>query len=106
MEIIIFIIVFLFIFIMISWFIISAIKKGKKNYNDIHNLINENTFEAYKKKYPDLVKDGGVECKKCGSKNIRIIQRITPYASDYNKAISVAHICKTCGHILYYSKFD
>ena len=66
----------------------------------------ENTFEKYKTKYPHLVQNGQVECNQCGSKDIGIIQRFAPYAIDDDQLIAIAHVCRTCGHTLYYSKFD
>ena len=68
--------------------------------------IRKNTFEIYKNKYPDLVKDGKVKCNQCGSDDIGIITRYAPYATDHEKPVAIAHVCKTCGHTLYYSKFD
>ena len=53
------------------------------------------TFDVYKKRYPDLVKDGKVKCIKCGGTSIWMKQ----YAANM-----YAHTCHNCGTELYYSK--
>ena len=77
-----------------------------KEYLKYIKYTEENTFEKYKTKYPHLVQNGQVECNQCGSKDIGIIQRFAPYARDDDQLIAIAHVCRTCGHTLYYSKFD
>ena len=52
------------------------------------------------------MQNGRVECNQCGSKDIGIIQRFTPHAGEHDKPVAIAHVCQTCGHTLYYSKFD
>ncbi len=86
-------------------FIFVIYKLGKKN-SEFIKYTKENTFEKYKSKYPHLVQNGRVECNQCGSKDIGIIQRFTPHAGEHDKPVAIAHVCQTCGHTLYYSKFD
>ena len=94
------------LFFLIFIFVIFVIYKlGKKN-SEFIKYTKENTFEKYKSKYPHLVQNGRVECNQCGSKDIGIIQRFTPYAGEHDKPVAIAHVCQTCGHTVYYSKFD
>ena len=54
-------------------------------------------FEWYRKEFPKLVSNRGVQCYKCNSFNIgteRLMEQ------TYMRA----HLCKQCGSKLYYSK--
>jgi hypothetical protein len=56
------------------------------------------SFEDYRTKYPDLVKQGCVECFKCGCNKIQVRGLWGP--TDKKKT----HSCITCGTPLYKSK--
>ncbi|THB65590.1 MAG: hypothetical protein D6B27_08330 [Gammaproteobacteria bacterium] len=65
----------------------------------ILNVSDKKTFEAYRKRHPELVKDGRVKCIKCGGTSIWMRQvASSPFGAKY------AHTCRNCGNKLYYSK--
>jgi len=60
---------------------------------------NTYTFQAYKNRYPDLVKDSSVKCIKCEGSSTRMKEvGGTPFGAEY------VHVCRNSGHRLYYSR--
>lgn len=59
-------------------------------------MFSTHTFDSYKNKHPELVKNDSVECFSCGCK--RIAAR-----SLLNRTYHREHFCSKCGKTLYYS---
>ncbi|MDY4479369.1 MAG: hypothetical protein SPE33_04930 [[Pasteurella] aerogenes] len=78
---------------LIGYFVYYILKK--------RNDISGKDFESYKNRYPELVKNGRVNCCKCGSHSIALMK--VQSASFLSPEIMV-HQCRTCGCKLYYSK--
>lgn len=65
----------------------------------IVRVSDDDTFDAYKNRYPDLVANGRVKCVKCGGTSIWMKQvAYSPFGVKY------AHTCRNCGSQLYHSK--
>jgi hypothetical protein len=56
------------------------------------------TFDNYRSKYPDLVKDGKIKCHKCSGSDIFVKEVGNTPTSILNH-----HLCKTCGTTLFRS---
>jgi len=65
----------------------------------ILRVSDDDTFDAYKIRHPDLVKDGRVKCVKCGGTSIWMkTVASSPFGVKY------AHTCRNCGSQLYRSR--
>jgi hypothetical protein len=65
----------------------------------ILRVSDDDTFDAYQIRNPDLVKNGRVTCAKCGGTSIWMKQvAYSPFGVKY------AHTCRNCGNQLYHSR--
>ncbi len=81
---------FIIIFFIIVFFIFISIVSLK--------VSKDETFDAYKRRRPDLVRNGSVKCAKCGGTSIWMKQVArSVFGTKY------AHTCRNCGTKLYYS---
>ena len=67
--------------------------------NVVIRVSENDSFDAYKRRHPDFVRDGRVTCAKCGGTSILMKQVVSSLFG-----IKYAHICSTCGSRLYYSR--
>jgi len=93
--------------VVVITFIICYDRHMKKDPKSRINNFDPLNFNTYRKDHPECVTDRGVKCCYCGGKHIWCK---SPYVENvggmwiprrYN-----AHICSTCGAILYYSGKD
>ncbi|WP_424407259.1 hypothetical protein [Pasteurella sp. PK-2025] len=86
---------------LIQLVVLGAITYGAYRIISKLNNIEGKDFEAYRKRYPDLVKDGKVTCCNCGGNSIYIM-RERPNSFLFHGIM--VHTCRTCGCTLYFSK--
>lgn len=79
----------IFVIVIIGYTIFSSLRKYKAIA----------TFECYKKLYPQLVHAHGIECFRCGGRQIYIRQ-----VGNIGSKVLNLHVCKTCGKNLYRSE--
>lgn len=65
----------------------------------ILRVSDDDTFDAYKSRHPELVNDGRVKCVKCRGTSIWMKKVVgSPFGVKY------AHTCRDCGSELYRSR--
>jgi hypothetical protein len=79
--------------------IVMLVRALNASADDFAHISNENSFDAYRLQFPDLVKDGRVKCMKCLGTSIWM-----KYIGTSASGVIYAHTCRTCGSELYYSK--